>query len=286
MYTAKIENELGEILTLTGQEPVYQVLEIQGLNPPPAQINNTSIAGMDGALFNSSKLNTRNIVIYIKINGDADTNRLRLYRFFSTKNWCKFYYKNSKLDVAIEGRVEVADCNPFNEEEIAQISIICPQPYFKSIDEIVEDFNNVTALFTFPFSIDENSPVVISEIDPNKGTDVDNASDTSVGAVIHLLFYQAASTAAVFNVSTAKHIGLSYAFLPGDEVFINTNSGSKSVRLLRGGQYRSIFPALTPESTFFQLQPGINQIEYLINGVSAPDRARLEFSFFYAYKGV
>ena len=103
MFAAKIQNASGDVMTLTGKEPKYQIIDIQGLNPPAAQINTSTIVGMDGAVFNSSKLQTRNLVLTIKINGDVELNRLRLYSYFRTKEWCKFYYTNDSLEVTIDG---------------------------------------------------------------------------------------------------------------------------------------------------------------------------------------
>ena len=107
MYTAKIENSGGEVLTLTWAESKWQVFDITGLDPPAAQINLTNLAGLDGARLNSTKLGTRNIVISIKINGDVEGNRLDLYRFFRTKEACTFYFTNGRRDVKIEGVVPV-----------------------------------------------------------------------------------------------------------------------------------------------------------------------------------
>ena len=153
MYTAQIENSSGNLFTLTGNEPVYQILSITGLNPPNAQINTTTIVGLDGAVFNSSKLETRNLVLTIKINGDVETNRLLLYSYFKTKDKCTFYYSNNSRDVSIEGYVESVECDLFSNNELAQISIICPYPYFKALTQIITDFSNVTPQFVFPFSI-------------------------------------------------------------------------------------------------------------------------------------
>ena len=82
MYTAAIENASGSVYVLTGDEPVYQVLSIQGLNPPSAQLNVTNIVGLDGAKYNSARLNTREIVVTVKITGEVEKNRLNLYKYF------------------------------------------------------------------------------------------------------------------------------------------------------------------------------------------------------------
>ena len=99
MFTLKIENIKNNILELTQNENKYQVLSVKGLNPPNAQINRSTVAGLDGSKFNSSKLEERNIVITLKLNGEIETNRIDLYKFFNTKQWCKIYYKNESRDV-------------------------------------------------------------------------------------------------------------------------------------------------------------------------------------------
>ena len=70
MYELKVENQIGDVLTLTQNENDYQIQKIEGLSPANGIINTSSIVGMDGALFNSSKLDVKELVLYIKINGN------------------------------------------------------------------------------------------------------------------------------------------------------------------------------------------------------------------------
>lgn len=44
MYTLKIENSKGDTVELTNQEANYQIVKIEGLNPPNATINKTEFA--------------------------------------------------------------------------------------------------------------------------------------------------------------------------------------------------------------------------------------------------
>ena len=290
MYTAKIENSRGDKITLTGREPEYQVLSITGLNPPQGQINTSTVSGMDGALFNSSKLTTRNIVITIKINGNADANRLRLYEYFKTKEPCTFYYSHGDLDVFIDGYVENVECDLFTIEETAQISIICPQPYFRSAEKIETDFQNVVPLFTFPFSISKNAPVVMSEIEGEDALNVTNGSPNPTGVTAKINALKSFDTLFIKNVSTNEGITLDYTefggFLAGDEIFINTNVGELTLTLLRAGEFHNLFPALVYGSEFFQLQPGDNYFAYLIDGIPDTTAITVRFSFFELYRGV
>lgn len=154
MFTLKIENIKNNILELTQNESDFQIVNISGLNPSNAQINRSTVAGLDGSRFNSSKLEERNIVITLKLNGDIAQNRIRLYSYFNTKQWCKLYYQNELRNVYIEGWVETVEVDLFTNSETMQISIVCPNPYFKALDEIITDVSKVIEMFTFPFAID------------------------------------------------------------------------------------------------------------------------------------
>ena len=286
MYEAKIENKNGEVYVLTGDEPVYQVINIIGLNPPKAQINTTTLVGLDGAVFNSSKLETRNIVLTIKINGDVETNRLNLYNYFRTKEWCKFYYSNNSRDVYIVGYIDSVECDLFTNSEKAQISIICPYPYFKSITEIVTDISSTLALFTFPFSINIGEPIPISDYDENRSVNVYNASESETGVIITITFEDNVDSIEIKNTATGDDLILNYEFQEDDIVTINTYKGQKSITLTRNGIRTNIFSALQQGSVFFQLIPGSNPFGYLADDGTSNDVVFISFTHSNEYRGV
>lgn len=287
MYQAKIENSSGNIMTLTGVEPTYQIISITGLNPPSAQINTTTIVGLDGAVFNSSKLQTRNLVLTVKINGDVEQNRLLLYSYFKTKDWCKFYYTNESLDVSIEGYVESVECNLFSNNEIAQISIICPYPYFKSLNEILTDSSKSIPQFVFPFSINIGEPIIISSYDESSGIAVYNSSETETGATIQIDVLFVCASIEIKNITTGDDFEIVYPFLKNDTIIIDTNKGQKSIKLIRNGVITNIFSALQQGSVFFQLVPGTNNFEYLVNNSAANnDDISITFKHYNIYRGV
>ena len=275
------------MLKLTGKEPLYQVINIEGLNPPNAQINTSTIVGMDGAVFNSSKLQTRNLVLTVKINGDIEQNRLNLYSYFRTKEWCKFYYANGSLDVSIEGYVDTVECNLFTNAEMAQISIICPYPYFRSIYEVSQDFTNVLKKFVFPFSINIGSPVVISEIDDSGIVKIFNSSEAENGFIAYVNFLDDASSLEIINTFTGDDFKVVYSFLENDSLIINTNKGRKSINLIRSGSVINLFQALQTGSVFLQLLPGINTFNYKVSGsVENNDDIRIILKYYNILRGV
>ena len=288
MYTAKIENSFGEILTLTQDETDYQVLKVMGLNPAPAQVNMTNIAGLDGARFNSSKLETRNIVITLRLNGEVEDNRQRLYQFFRTKDFCTFYFRNKNRDVFILGYVETVEVDLFSAGEIMQISIICPYPYFKSIGAVTFDISDRVAGFEFPFSINADAPEPFSMLIENRITDVFNDSETETGVEIIIDVLRMCSQIEIVNTDTSGTMKIAGAYSRGDRIVINTNRGEKSIYLYNGTTKTNIFSNMVKGSEFFQLKPGSNHFRYHVDGNFFEEdlNVAIFFSFNRVYRGV
>lgn len=286
MFVAKIENTKKQILTLTQDESRFQIYNIEGLNPPKATINSSKIAGLDGAKFNSAKLDERNIVIYIKLNGDVEANRLFLYSFFNTKEWCKFYYKNGSRDVYIEGYVEAAECSLFTNNEIMQVSILCPNPYFKAMQEIVDDISKTIGKFTFPFSINIDEPIEISTLDTSKVTNVYNDSETETGVIIQIDVLDNVNQILIRSVTTGETLRLTYAFMENDRIIIDTNKGKKSITLMRNAIQYNLFTAMAKGSAFFQLGIGDNWFSYLVDSGVNDDLVNISFKHYTLYRGV
>lgn len=286
MFSLKVKNAQDAEMELTGKETVYQITKIEGLNPPKATVNISAIAGMDGGIFNSSRLNTRNLVITIRINGDVETNRLTLYKFFRAKEKVTIYFSNASRDVFIEGYVESFECGLFTRSEIAQISIICPYPYFSALDDMVTAFQTVNPLFTFPFSIASDDPVVISEVGSNTSVMIDNESETSCGVSIEASIRKVINKLEIKNITTGDGITLQKAFAIGDVIFIETTPGKKNARLVRSGVSQSLVTAITIGSVFFQLVPGDNEIAFLADNAFDALAADLTFRYRRIYEGV
>lgn len=283
MFTLRIENTKRNEITLTQNESNYQVIDVEGLAPPKAQLYTNAVANMDGEKFKSSKLDMRNLVLTIKINGDVETNRINLYKYFGAGKWCKVYYKNGSRDVFIEGYVETINCPLFTINQQMQISIVCPTPYFKSVDIIYTDISVVIARFTFPFSIAE-SGVIISQLIPNKVTTVmnDGEFETSFEIVMRALADKI-STPTIYNVDTGEYLSVDVVLNKGDVLRVNTNKGSKSIIKIVDGVETNIINYLANGSTWLQLDAGANDFTYDVNNA---DRLEVIFEYHHQYEGV
>lgn len=264
MYTLKVKNDRGESMDLTGN-PKYTVYQIDGLSPPQAAINSAANTTMDGSTINSTRVESRNIVIYLTINGSIEENRINLYKYFPVKKAVTLYYTNGTRDVHIEGVVELIECDLFTDRQIAQISLICANPYFKAVNELITNFNGVDALFEFPFSITAEGQE-FSRIATNVRKSIINTGDVETGAIITLEATGAVVKPTIYNVLTREQLAINFTMQAGDKIVINTNPGQKSIKLIREGQTSNILGYMTIDSTWLLLTAGDNIFTYSADG--------------------
>lgn len=260
MIFAKVKTAKNNVLDFTNSNK-YCLYDIDGLNPVTATINTTEFATSDGAMFNSSRIGTRNIVLYVKIFPDIEKNRLNLYSFFKIKSDVTLYFRHDSLNVYITGKVESFELDHFSNSQVAQISILCADPYFRSTESQLIEFSNVISLFEFPFSIAEEG-VEFSRIEKVK-TKIINAGEMATGVTIQLY----ASTdqilnPVIYNLTNNTYFGLNFDMNQGDLITITTHFNNKKVTLLRDGVETNILYAVQDGSTWLQLEPGENELSY------------------------
>ena len=282
MYSLKVENDRGNTLELT-KNPNYTVYKIEGLNPPQATINSSVNTTTDGSSINSMRLENRNIVLYMAINGDIEANRINLYKYFPVKKKIKLYFKNNSRDIFIEGVVELIECDLFSSKQVAQISIICPRPYFKAVNSIITMFSDVSKLFSFPFAISKNG-VEVSAITTNQRRSIVNVGDVETGLVIKLFAIGTVVNPVIYDVLKRTYLKLNFTMLTSDTLVINTNVGEKSVELIRDGVSHNALGYMSQDSTWFTLEAGDNVFTYDCD--SGNSNLQLTFTTPILYSGV
>ena len=283
MYTLSVQNKYGEQLELTNNES-YVISEIDGLDPPEAVINSTRNVNADGSIFNNSYLTNRQIIITLAINQPAETNRINLYKYIKNKYPIRIYYENDTRKVYIDGFVKNFDINFFGIKQIAQITIICVNPYFLADSENETELSEVEALFEFPFETPE--PIPFSEVGEDVHFVVMNNGDVETGAVFELHVRGGSVTnPMIYNVETNEFIGFNMTLNAGDSLVINTNTKEKSAMYYpvnAAGQ--SALGHMMFNSTWLQLVSGANY--FGISANSNTDRITVTVTSTDKYEGV
>ena len=282
MYELTVKNDKGEALNLSTSDK-YSVYQITGLTPPKATINNSVNATSDGSAINSVRLDNRNIVINMTINGDIEANRINLYKYFPPKKTVTIYFKHGSRDVMIEGTVELIECDLFAKKQKAQVSIICPKPYFKDVEYLVTAFSDVSSLFSFPFAIDEIG-IELSALTTNVRKSIINTGDVATGIIIELFAIGTVVNPILYDVEKSTHMQFNFSMQTGDTLVINTNMGEKSITLIRNGVSYNALGYMTPDSDWFVLESGDNVFTY--NATEGTGNLQITFTNSVLYGGV
>ncbi len=156
--------------------------------------------------------------------------------------------------------MESFENNPFTPLQQPQISVICPEPYWKELDELIVNFSNTINLFSFPFSI-ESQGIEFSRIEHFSQTII-NTGDVATGGIIRFYATAQVSKPVFHNYTNDTFFGLDMDLYEGDSVIINTQKGEKSLTLLRGGMTLNILSERSENSSWIVFEAGENQIGY------------------------
>jgi hypothetical protein len=148
-----------------------QIRNIDGLDPVKAAINTTPLAAVDGTAFTGSNVNTsRNIVITIRPNPDWDdwtyeTLRRLMYLYFVPKQAINLVFASDDLpSVKIAGYTEDVTLNPYTKDPEYQASIICPDPYFTSVEPtVIEGKTNSTVDIPYEGTVESGIELKITK---------------------------------------------------------------------------------------------------------------------------
>ncbi len=279
-----VTNYLGRSLKLELAQPEksgFIIKEITGLGPATANINVTELSTNDGGLFNSARVEMRNIVMKLEFLAmpTVEDVRQQSYQYFPLKRKVTLRVETDNRISEIDGYVESNEPDIFSKNESTKISIVCPDPYFKSTNFHQTVFYGVDSLFEFPFSnesVNENL-IELGRLNNSTEQTIFYDGDSEVGIVINLEAYGDVSGFQIHNVTTKEKMILlddklqkltGSGIVYGDKISISTIKGEKSIVLTRNGVRKNILNCLDRNSDWFQLSKGDNIFAYVAEGVS------------------
>jgi hypothetical protein len=254
----------GNVMTLALDDPVspFVVEDIQGLDPVKASLVSSGFANLDGAQYQTSRRETRNITMRIGFNYDPMSIgvlprdlRDQLYRFFMPKSQVKllFWRGAGPTDaVEISGRVESFVSPLFTREPKVDISIICFDP----------DFTDYSPALASGTTVSTTAEVVY-----------DYQGTIETGFVFDLNVNRSLSSFTIYNRmpdNTLQVLEIASSLISGDVVTISTVQGNKSVIRTRSGVATSILYAMSPQSAWIEFFPGENNFRVYAAGAAIP----------------
>lgn len=321
-------NYLGEEvkIVLTEDTPEHGLLlqSVTGLGPAKADINTTDLVTSDGGIYNSARLENRNIVIKFLFTGFIEDARDNTYKYFPIKHYVTLIFETDRKRLQCSGYVESNEPDIFSAKESASISIICPDPYFYDVgDNAIKKtiFEGIERLFYFPFEsnrdidysyesiLDDHEDTVkdsdynsltsiksqnvlnedkieFGEIHSNPVGTVHYDGTVEIGCIIRLHFFGDVSDVTIYNLTSRESMSISGPFISGDDVVINSKKGEKSIQLYREGVYTNLWTNFSDYPTWFMLQHGDNVFSYTYTAET--DFENIEFLIEYqnVYEGL
>ena len=305
IYSLTAINFLGESIHLPLDNPYetgLAITSISGIGPTKATVNVSDLAVSDGGIFNSARVGTRNIVITFRLLEDpltqmVEDTRQRTYKYFPLKKPITLQFETTNRLVEIQGYVESNEPDIFQKEETAQISIICPSPYFYSNDGTFI-LNGVESLFYFPFSnesLDDNL-IEFSSIRQSLSASYEYYGDVDTGILCHFhIIEDDVTNISIYNLTTDTRMDIDTSkiskitkdgknLVKTDDIYLSTIGSDRYMYLVRAGVTYNIISALPKDTKWVQVVKGSNVFGYTADTGAA--HVEIEIMTNVLYEGV
>lgn len=260
LTTVEVRTAQGNLLSLPLSDVTNGLVveNIDGLDPVKATLVSSSFAQMDGAQYQSSRREPRNIKIRLGLAPDYVTDtvrdlRKRLYEYLMPKKLVSLrFIMGNELTVDIAARVESFETPLFTQEPAVDISLLCFDP----------DFYDPT-LITLSGLTTSGSIMTM----------VDYQGTVETGIVFKLLVNREMSDFTIYHQppdGTLRSLDFTSALLSGDVVTISTVPGNKYVTRTRAAVATSLLYAISPQSNWTEFLPGDNDIRIYATGAGVP----------------
>lgn len=260
LTTVEVRNEQGSVLTLPLRDVSagYLIKEIEGLNPVKATIVSSDFALMDGARYQSSRREPRNIVMKLGfapdyVLGTVQELRSRLYGYFMPKSSVNLsFLTNNNPTVDIPGRIESFETALFTQDPEVIVSIMCFNPDFFEPD-----------------------PVIVAGSTVSDGTlmVIDYLGSVETGIIFRMAVDRVLTEFTLYSSlpdGSLSTFEFAAALTTGDALTLNMLPGSKAASLMRAGVSSSVLYGVAPFANWIKLYPGVNNIRVYSGGAAVP----------------
>ena len=253
-----VENKHGDFIILrnSGQ---YLLKSFDGLSSVEPEVHSVRTPYQDGETYLDSFLEPREFEFDVIIMGNVEELRREFVRVFNPKDRLVEirYYSESGKSRLIEAYVsEPIQFRDYHRNMVdARVRLVAPEPYWKSLDEIIHILVAYTPKFKFPLQLSTKFGIQGDFIELNNIGDVPTPVELTIHGYI--------DEPKLKNVTTGEEIGLNMTIDHDERVEINTEFGNKRVEHIDSdGNRTNVFHKITLETKFWSLAVGKNRLEY------------------------
>lgn len=242
---------------------------------------------IDGAVYQGSVAEYRNIVLRLKDIDHYPENRDMLNRLFKEKSKGTLVFSEAdasprKIEYYVESMQSTENYFP----RIHEISLICPDPFFYDIEGSEEAMASWVSAFTFPFSSTSAGFVFGYQSNEKIKTIHNDIAEDNIGVTITITCMGNVTNPSITHIETGDRISIGHSGKPfeivtGDVVTITTATGNKHVTLTHDGQTSEVNHYLTEDSVFVQLMRGSNSFGF--NADSGLNNMSISIAYTFKY---
>lgn len=227
---------------------IARITNIDGLGPATAAINTTQVGLTPGTRFDSVHVDYRNIVIEFYIISNVADNLSELYSVIQTGTKTTLQIKNKLINCYVES-IEI---NRTNNPVKGQISLICPDPAFRSMAKSeamsANDFISYSGNQATGFKLYLTAKTAVKNpfisINANKKTKKSVLNITlSAGDVLELNSEVGQKSASISNKKVYPYTGsfIWPELVPGDNtITIGAESGTMTAKIMYSEKFAAL----------------------------------------------
>lgn len=278
-------NRLGESVLIDSNNPPLLLSKLEGVGGAPAIIQMEKAPYQDGSTYIDTVLEPRYLTIEGMIwsthTAEVMERRRKLVRVLNPRlgpGTLRLEFDSVVRE--IEAVAETSPVFPDKGRKPMQqfiISLVCPDPAWRSDEEETWTLASFIGGFSLPFSF----PLSFGTV--GQTLDVENYGDLESPVFIRMI--GPLKNPVLENVTTGQRISITREILEGESLEINTAFGKKSVTIIDSNNNRSnAFHYVSPDSEFWQMVPGLNTVSYAATEESSSSAVTI--SFYHRYAGV
>jgi hypothetical protein len=255
-------NDSGVSITLK-ESPPYFLKRLDGTGDVHQTVNMFKAPSQDGSFYINSTLDVRNLTMEGTIVTDSENDayelRKNLLKVFTPKQQGTITYRDRRISCVVEDVKLVIS----TKRRVPNffISLLCPSPFFETLDAVIRELASWQPLFHFILEIPSGG-IEFGARQPSQIITLENIGDVPCGMEITFIALSAVTNPELLNVNTGEYIRINKEMVAGEEISVFTHFAGKRVVSHSGGTSANAFSSLDTGSTFLQLAVGANVLRY------------------------
>lgn len=256
----------GQSITFAHKRP-YWLRKVEGIGQADFDVSSEKTANQDGELYKGATANKRNIVLTVSVippdGKPHDQIREEFFAFFVPRETGTLYFYDGGIARKIEYKTESCEFEmdgPFRE---VTVSLICPDPAFRAVQDEQADVANVVGMIEWPLELSAEFEVGIRY--ETRIANIVNPSSVSRGLTITFTASGEVVNPSLVEINRQTSFRILTTMHAEDQIVVTTGPGNKRVKLIRAGVETNINNLWEFGGTWLQVEPGENTFTFSVD---------------------